>query len=107
MGQLSGARTKYLGTGHGQNFRGGWCGEEQRKGDGFETVTGAISGQMQKGIRPRRSEADMRGLRGTGALLAATQGRKRRGRLEEVAWAESAVETGQLGGIQPAKIFPL
>jgi hypothetical protein len=69
-------------------------------------VTGAVSGRIQNGIRRRRSEADMRGPRGTEARLAATRGRKWHGRLGEVGWVESVVEAGRLGGIQLVKIFP-
>jgi hypothetical protein len=49
---------------------------EQRKGMGLGAVTGAISGWLRTGSRPRRREADTRGLRGIGARLAATRGRK-------------------------------
>jgi hypothetical protein len=48
---------------------------EHRKGTGLGG-TGAVSGPMQNGIHPRRSETDMPGPRGTGACLAVSRGKK-------------------------------
>jgi hypothetical protein len=52
---------------------------EQRKGDGFVRVPGAVAGRVCNSFRQRRSEADMWGPGGAGARLAVSRGSRRRG----------------------------
>jgi hypothetical protein len=65
--------------GHGQNFIGGWCSEEQGKADGFPWPNRHKWVGLRNGSRPRRSEADTLGPQDVGARLPATRGMKWRG----------------------------
>jgi hypothetical protein len=106
-GQPTVAWTEHLGTGRGQNFTGKRCGEEQGKGDMFLRPNGRKQVGLRNSSRPRRSETDTWGPRGTEASLAVTWGRKWRGPLWRNELGRECCRNRSARRKRPTILFPI